>query len=283
MALNNQLNDRTITSFGLSIGTGLALESVFDPTQERYDNNRTIPNKININDYVYHYINIYTLIRNILNACSLLNVKELHINYTNTTLLNILVAETNLIHALYTNNTDCKVIFYLPKYKWLLHTLEKTKKLDKNNNYIENVKIIYLYNYITYHVDTLSFVCNLMVLENYNLNFVQNQKSLITTHLGIDLCYKNIDLLESHTGLLKKSNSFNSKYIKLGKDYDMSILPYNDVLLSIFGDKSLIPPTEREIRLKTYELAKKRWSFTTGRSIIKNDLKRYGIPYTELK
>lgn len=281
MALIDQLHNRTITSFGLSIGTGLALESIFDPTQERYDNSRVIPNIININDYTYHYINIFTIIRNILNASSLLDVKQFNFNYTNTLLLEIIQIETGLINSLY-ENTKCKVIFLIPRYKFLISRLSKTRNINQNNNYIENIKILNLYNYIVYNINMLSSVCSIKLLDNYDLSFVQQQKNLITTHLGIDLCYKNIDLLESHTGVLKKEKSFNSKYIKLGKNYDMSILPYNEILLSVFGDKSLIPPMNRELRLKAYELSKKKWSLSTGKLKIRSDLKQIGIKMNDL-
>ena len=49
--------ERTVTSFGLSIGTGLMLESALEPTEARHDDKREIPVVINLNDYTKHYYN----------------------------------------------------------------------------------------------------------------------------------------------------------------------------------------------------------------------------------
>ena len=45
------LQDRTTTSFGISIGTGLLLESLFDPTTDRYDTERPIPPRVDLTKY----------------------------------------------------------------------------------------------------------------------------------------------------------------------------------------------------------------------------------------
>ena len=62
------LQNRTTTSFGVSIGTGLLLESMFDPIVDRYDPDRPIPPRVEMKKYPYWLINVYTLIRNILTS-----------------------------------------------------------------------------------------------------------------------------------------------------------------------------------------------------------------------
>lgn len=272
----DQIRERTVSSFGVSIGTGIALETLFDPTTERYDNNRITPTRVNINEYRYHYINIFTMIRNMFSASSLLDAKPIQYNLYSNTILDVLVEELNAINMLY-SNVDCDVIFLLPNYTNLIYKISQTRDIKKNNNYKENIKLLKLHSFLVYNIHKLSSVCNIRATSGYRLNFIGMEKNLITTHLGIDLCYKNIDLLESHTGVIKKESEFNSKYVKLGKNYDMSILPYDSLLLSAFGDKYLIPPMERGIRSKVYDISSNNWSLSTSSFKIENDLRKAGI------
>ena len=52
--MEHALQTRTLSSFPLSIGTGLMLESIFKPTIDRYDNERKIPQGIGIDTYNTH-------------------------------------------------------------------------------------------------------------------------------------------------------------------------------------------------------------------------------------
>ena len=62
------LEQRTQSGFPLSIGTALALESVFSPVQPVYDETRVVPEKIKESDYNLYLINAATLVRNVLGA-----------------------------------------------------------------------------------------------------------------------------------------------------------------------------------------------------------------------
>ncbi len=64
----NLLLQRTVSGFPLSIGTGLALESILEPVQEVYDPQRVVPEKIKLNKYDAIWFNIDTLVRNIVGS-----------------------------------------------------------------------------------------------------------------------------------------------------------------------------------------------------------------------
>lgn len=73
----NAIDARTVSAFPLSVGTSLALESVFNGVQEPIDPNRVIPQKVEINNYDAFWINVGTLFRNLYNALNKDSIKFL--------------------------------------------------------------------------------------------------------------------------------------------------------------------------------------------------------------
>ena len=65
--MNNILDSRIVGSTNISIGTHLALETLFSEDIGIYDNQRDFT-KDNPDEYKYHIYNLYTIIRNILNS-----------------------------------------------------------------------------------------------------------------------------------------------------------------------------------------------------------------------
>ena len=59
---------RETSSFPLSVGTGLALETLFTPTQESVDPERIVENLPDLSVYSLYIFNLSTLMRNILNS-----------------------------------------------------------------------------------------------------------------------------------------------------------------------------------------------------------------------
>ena len=71
--LEEILLDRTISSFPISISTASVLEAIFEPLIDPYDVEKVPDKKIRINSYRYHYYNVYTMLRNIIDSISTKN------------------------------------------------------------------------------------------------------------------------------------------------------------------------------------------------------------------
>ncbi len=111
----NKLSERATSSFPISIGTALSLESIFNPLEPAYDPNREIPNKVSIMSYDYFFINVATLIRNILGAVDKTN----YLMSTPSSILEVLESEIEVINSLLNNEGLGKVkpMYYYNTYK----------------------------------------------------------------------------------------------------------------------------------------------------------------------
>lgn len=257
--------DRATTSFGISMGTGLMLESLFAPTTERYDPDREIPNKIDVNKYTHHFINIYTLVRNILNSYSYKDKLDL---LKNKMFTNILVDELNTIHMLY-SNTKCKVVVYYPNYEITF----KRVNANKETGLSKAVTEINIYNSV---LRTLQLNTDMPIIKTtHSLPRVEGSV-LITTSYVVDLYnnFKELYLLESHTGKLKSKWEWYTKYHKIGSK-DLSNIPFIEELLYILGDNHMVLPLKLGIRNELYELAiNSNWTARTTRDKVLSDIKK---------
>ncbi len=272
MRLDAILNDRTTSSFGLSIGTALAIESIFGTDNNVYDKTReVIP--IHINDYKYYYINIYTMLRNIYTAVP---SKELGILLDNTghkkIILNVLYQEIEILNNLF-NNMKCEIVYFLPDYS------KVTKRVFlRSNRKISRKEQIY--------INSLSLVSEISKeLEDMNVHMLEDtykldadtNKILITTHIAPDLLntsyVKHLYLLESHTGKLKTKLEFNSKYPK-SKVIDTTRLPFNEILLRLLGDNFILDDPIVNFKREIEAIANDRnWNPTTTETKVIANLK----------
>lgn len=253
-------DERTLSSFGVSIGTGLAFESLLDPTTDRYDDDREIPNKVDIEKYDYFILNGFTIARNILSSFS--SYKDKNSLRLKNIFEETFIQEINQLSELFFNK-DIIVILYLPKYI----------KLDKYNKYKgnmtagqnENISLIEQIRNIESNKFELPVV-------NKLTSIAKSSKVLIFTSIGFDLLHKfsKLNLLESYTGLIKDKNKFNTKF-KFGK-HDLSHIPYLEETLYIFGDRTIIKGHSISVKKVVLEISKeKRWTNkTTREKIIKN-------------
>lgn len=95
-------------------------------------------------------------------------------------------------------------------------------------------------------------------------------KSAIITHLAYDLLsaknFSDLTLLESHTGKFKPQALWHSKYFQ-GRD--LSMIPFTEELLQVFGDTETFQPMDVNLRKAIVELATRRsWSSVTTRARI---------------
>lgn len=260
------IDKRDMSSFMVSVGLGLMLETFFEPFTTRIDDERKIV-KQDINKYKVHYFNIYTMIRNIFSAIQSKESKEyvLKDNRSPNYILKSLLNELLLLHDIY-EFTKCIPILYVPNYKDILDDVPNSIKPE---SYSELNKSI--------HDLTEKVVKMFNNLKDIPISVVKiktdlprsSDNTLITTHIPYDLLNVNriskLYLVESHTGTIKDKNKFNTKYHDIGSRYDKTMFPFNETLLMVLGDNVLIKPYKISFRYLLADAAiQDKWTVFTS-------------------
>lgn len=253
---------RTMSSFPLSIGTGLMLETLFNSTSPRYDEKREIPKRINVDNYKYHIYNIGTLMRNILSAAGQKPTEE---NLASINFKNSLISEIMTIKELY-SNTKCTPIIFMPDYTAVYKALNNAK-LSEATKEILNTELMFK---SIAKLDIRNLIS--VVTDGYRIPNLTGE-ILITTSYPVDLLnHNNMTLLESHTGKLKQKWEWYSKYHKIGTK-DMSVFPFMELLLYYLGDGTMVTPAGLAIRSELHALAvEHNWTSRTSRDKIIADI-----------
>lgn len=271
---NEIFKEKETSSFPVAIGTGLALESMFDPVINPYDPDREIPNKIELKDYKYHIWNIYTIIRNLLHSVEEKDKISLITDKNFTKELN---QEIDTLVNLY-NNTDLTVVIFIPDYDKVMDSFNKHKVSEFTKPMVELLAVRdYLKNYTPDGlINTITGGFNIPRMEG---------NILLTTHLTVDLLnqHNKITLLESNTGKVKSKYEWYTKYHPIGKR-DLDTIPMVEEVLYILGDHNMVIPAPLTTRLELYQVAiDRRWTSKTTREKIVADLRSVGslYPYVE--
>lgn len=244
--MHELLENRTKSGFPVSIGTGLALETIFDPVIEVYDKDRVVPEKVDLSNYDTIAINVFTLLRNIINSMP----KDAYLIVPRKDLPQALLDEVEYLFNLFSSfNYSC--IFYINTYREVLKKYPQEYFRQATTS-----KQLILDDINKECLESLLLVDEIETFSSY-LEFKNTTKVLVLTHTPWDLLsykkYREFDLLESHTGVVKTPINFNSKYYKIpGKD--MSFLPFNETLLAgVFGDNIMFHPKELKYRTLVYD------------------------------
>jgi hypothetical protein len=251
--MNELLLNRTKSGFPVSIGTGLALESIFEPIESVVDETRVVPNKIDTTAYTNYIFNVSTLLRNILNSVSSKDV----LTISKLDYYNVLLEEIEWLSEFF-QSSNLNASFYINDYKYVKTVYGPKDILRKATT----DKQIYQDSIYSYCLDKLKKEDDIQHFSN-DIKYNKEELVLIFTHVPWDLLsYKNfikMDLLESHTGLVKTRKSWNTKYFKMPGDRDMSFLPFIEYLLTdIFGDSIMFSPGKLEKRIEIYDMLKKK-------------------------
>lgn len=270
----SSLSARAVSSFPISIGTSLALESIFDTTVLVYDESRPLPPKVDINQYQEAWFNLATLFRNLAAA---VNGDVFRTSHPND-LADVLDQEIDVIQNLFQSEGKnvCKPVFYHCSYE-KLH-----KKADGHHYSVRTDNTVSQKAYADLLMKTMKVIDSRtdQFLEfDSELTPKDQFSTLIMTHIPWDLLsykrFRSLALLETHTGKLKNRYQWNTKYFPIpGKD--MSILPFTKQLLKIFGDKVQIQPALAKLRNLVYDVAVKgQWTSMTGQEKINMDFNLY--------
>lgn len=252
------LNERAMSSYPVSIGTSLALESFELGPNEPYDKERQIPNKVNLSDYNYFYINVHTLYRNMVGAVNSLQSDKLMIDDKYFILHQEIERIKDIVN--YISKGNIKLVFYFSRYKDMdkVYPNAILRKPTTEKQIIYNTDMIVTVEHV---------LKDFPEIEVFNREFKPNIRSkvLIMTHYPFDLLeYKNFDkfdLLESHTGVLKTPSMF---YTKLLNGKDLNRIQFNNLSIQVFGDKETFSPMSIKIKKLILDLAEKyNWTQAT--------------------
>lgn len=248
--MHTLLANRPVSGFPVSIGTGLALETIFDPIQEVYDQARQVPDKPPPQTYTDYLVNLSTVARNLINAVPTKDLDFIKVS----DFLDVFLEEVGYLTTLFQMH-GLPVQFYVHSYAYPRHTYKdklrvaatalQQKQFSISEKCLKSVK------------DT-----NDVLYFDKSVKTYKDSSTLILTHVPWDLLsfsnFKRLDLLESHTGVIKTRSQFNTKYFKFG-DKDMSFLPFMEYLLTTFGDHVMFKPSSLKDREKLYDaMVKKR-------------------------
>ena len=273
----NALAERTMSSYPVSIGTALALESIQVGPNPVYDANREIPEKVNLDDYDEYWFNLMTLFRNIVGSVS----KEGYNALMPLDIADIIEQEVDIIRTIIRelSNGKCRVIFYASDYSGLNSEFPfaslRVDSTEKQKIYT-SLLTTSLGKYFKSQIKQEDLIHTKLWLKPKKIG-----KALITTHFALDLLnhtgFESLHLLESHTGILKKKNQWHTKFHN-GKT--LVRIPFNRAFLQIFGDNQTFHPMDRKLRESILEVSEKyEWNWSTTKDRILLSINDIANPY----
>lgn len=238
------LNDRQMSGFPVSIGTGLALETLDAPEIEVYDPSREVPPRVDITQYDAIFFNAKTILRNIFGSIPAGSIMSVTPDEYYACLKNEVAYLSDKFSL-----EDVESYVYDSDYL-------NARRLAPANKYrlATTEKQLFMQTIEDKVIGRLVKEKQITKVKDY-VNF-NAQRCIIFTHIPYDLTnsvkYNVMHLLESHTGVLKKPNQWGSKYYPIG-DWDMEVLPFRLDLLIKFGDHVMFKPDPIDLRKKLYE------------------------------
>jgi hypothetical protein len=239
--IENIVANRNYSGFNVSIGTGIALETIFTPTEAVYDSTR-IFKKRPLKEKESYGIDIYTLARNLFSAIDRDYMKEILAGDNFKPIEDALREEINIIHHLCLS-VGATFHIFRPNFNSLLGLKKKEITTSSITGLLMQVIEVVGDN-----------VYNNLDTDVYNLNKPKNL-TIITSHIALDLLGVNSNclLLESITGELVKKRYW-AKKLKLPKGADPTRVPVTVSTIKIFGDKSnYIVPRDGRWKRKFYD------------------------------
>jgi len=250
--MNPLLEKRSQSGFPLSIGTSLSLESVLDPVQPVYDETRVVPKIENITSYTMLAFNVSTLLRNIISSIPFKEAITIPFKDYYEVLLDEIEFLFNTLAL-----TEVPSRFYVNTYKYVNETYKDKDCLRK----VHTEKQVYIDNIIKYCLDKIRKDSDVDIFHK-DIKYSKEDRLLVMTHVPFDLLsYDNfikLDLLESHTGLIKTRKDWWTKYYPMPGDLDMSFLPLLEYFLTVFGDNVMFSPADISKRKDLYTALKNK-------------------------
>lgn len=254
---DNPVANRTVGDYPLSIALSLALEGIQGRHPDRPTGKNLLPK------YDVAWVNLKTMFRNLFNALE----KEATLTVLPGELIDGLMQEMDQFSRIIESETKSKmeVIYYLPEYSGMSHAYPHAfLRTDNTTNQLMYAGL----QKVT--LDAISLAMG-KALRHYDRKITDTEarKALLLTHCPIDLFTKTFQtkaLWESHTGSVKEKHQWYTKYFN-GRD--LTMIPFREDFIQIFGDNEHFRPMSIGIRKEIIALALKYgWSHVTTRDKI---------------
>lgn len=274
--------ERTTSGFPLSIGTGLAFESLFPIRTATIDATRVPPvseldRQKALNAHSYLVVNLFTLARNIVASIT----PDQQASLSPTSFYETLEFEIVMIVDILRNEGGGKLT---PLF---IHTDGSDLKLDETRKLVtlrqpSSPRLEMVDKITTAAIKKLAkttqYVTSGLVMNSLD-NIIRKLGVILLTSNPLDLLerkhFVRLTLLESHTGKLKDYPDFYTKLYPVPNE-DLSIIPFNRMSLYIFGDKHVIRPYPMQARQLMLKVAKERkWNANTSARQMLSDMENF--------
>lgn len=238
---------RAVGQYPLSIATSLALEGLAGIYEDRPENPPPILK------YEQLWVNLRTLFRNFMGSLEKSLAEMMDAGEAAETLSEEMKYVEDIVREL---NPHCKVMFYVSNYSGMEAKYPKaTLRMDTTSRQkvFSSVATACLKELIDKHREDENFFVFQRKLEKVDEGM---HVGVILTHYAYDLLsaklFKRLDLIESHTGIIKGKALWYTKYYQ-GKDLVM--IPFREDMIQIFGDNESFHPMDVRLRREIIEIA----------------------------
>lgn len=263
-------SDRAVGQYPLSIATSLAMESACGIHPEIKVDSPPLP------EYEELWVNVKTLYRNFMGALEDQDAKSVSYEAVSESLQQEMEQIEELTKA---SAPNCRVVFYVSNYDGIKqrykHATERVDNTDKQKLFSA------IYRNAVKHMTHALGPNGKLKIFDLKLKVTEPKKTLILTHIAYDLLsakeFKELVLLESHTGKLKERGQWYTKFYN-GKD--LAMIPFNEGFLQIFGDSETFRPQDIRFRKEILEIAEQyKWNQLTTKAKLHYGIDQMKNPY----
>jgi len=259
--MDRLVSDEALSNTGIHFSTGVLVDSILtNALDKKYD---------------YWYLNLYTVIRNFINSIDgdvAFKIKLFKQNKIDL-IVDELADDINTIISQLPSTIS--LFLYRPNYKKITKNISNYKSKDD----FKGLKYFIL-TYENIIADKLIDKVDISI-KNRDHTLPVFNNILLTTHIPLDMCNfryaKNVSFYESFTSMVKNKDMFYTKYHGIPKK-DMSVIPFLEILIYLFGDNWRIAPLPIKARRELYDIAiKYKWNYNTTKGKVISDVKRFDV------
>lgn len=271
--VTDPLANRAVGKYPISVATSLALESALNEHPEL--KHKDVP----LRKYKQVWVNLRTLFRNLHGSMEPAVANWLDWRGYVIGLYEDMSGISQLL-----SDHGVEAVFYYSNYKDIQlkyrHALVRADSTDKQKEYtaVLNKAIEEILKN-----EGPNGRVRLFDLKLKHPTREQYPESMIVTHYAYDLLsaseFKDLVLLESHTGAIKPKAQWHTKFLN-GKD--LAQIPFNEAFLQVFGDSQTFRPIDIKVRRDILAVAEKyKWSSVTTRDKVMYGISTISNPYSK--
>lgn len=260
--------NRVTGSEGLSIGTALAIETLFGTLPDDVKSDRQLKGvryralDARYREFKALYVNVHTLIRNYIGSIEGKDIFDISVG---TAVIDI-QQEISIIESLC--GKQLRFVPYVLNYKRLKnHFPDALLRKHSTERQLAEQKIL---------DEVTKLLPPKLILRSSTLSVGEYVKAVVVTHYPVDLLnrkqFQHLTLLESHTGRYKDPADWYTKLMSKNLTFNP---PFNQLSLQILGDNTNFSPMTKRIKdvfAKAGEFG--HWTPVTTLEKMRNDLKR---------